>query len=95
MKNKIIFIIMLTAILFASCRKDLLSPQPQTQYQPSDAFSNPQRIEQEVRGLYSAVKSGQFYGGRYIIYNEVRGEDFLNNTQNGVTAFQTWNFTTT
>lgn len=43
--------------------------------------------------MYAGVKTGQFYGGRFLVYNEVRGEDFNNRTQNGVTAFQTYNYT--
>jgi hypothetical protein len=43
--------------------------------------------------MYAAVKTGQFYGGRYVVYGEVRGEDFANRTQNGVTGFQTYNYT--
>lgn len=87
-------LILSTLIIFAaSCDKDRLSPLPQTQLSDVVAFETPERVEQLVRGMYSGVKSGQFYGGRYLVYNEIRGEDFLNQTQNGVTAFQAWNFT--
>jgi hypothetical protein len=94
MKLKVIAI---AALLFyaVSCKKENLNPQPETQLLDAVAFSTPERVEQQVRGMYAAVKSGQFYGGRLLVYNEVRGEDFINRTQNGVTAFQAWNFTET
>ncbi len=42
-----------------------------------------------------ALKAGNFYAGRYQVYQDVRGEEFINLTTNGVTAFLTWNFTVT
>ena len=75
-----------------SCKKEKLSPIPQTSLSDAVAFSSPDRIRQQVFGVYSAAKSGQFLGGRSIVYNEVRGEDWLNITNNGVTALGVWNF---
>ena len=40
--------------------------------------------------LYSLTKSGQLFGGRYYVYNDVRGEDFLNTTSNVATAYEVW-----
>ena len=94
MKFKIA-IALLFIISFTSCRKSLLSPIPQTQISDVVAFQTPERTLQTVNGMYAAVKSGQFYGGRYPVYNDVRGEEFNNRTQNGVTAFQTYNYTVT
>jgi len=59
------------------------------------AFDTPERALQQVNGIYSSLKAGQFYAGRYMVYQDVRGEDFINLTNNGVTAFLTWNFTVT
>jgi hypothetical protein len=92
MKNKLIILIAATCFLGA-CKKSLLEPVPQTQFIPDNAFATPERVEQQVRGIYGGVKSGQFLGGRYFVYNDIRGEEFLNNTSNGVTGLQTWNFT--
>ena len=92
MKKKLIILIAATSLLGA-CKKELLEPVPQTQLIPDNAFATPERVEQQVRGMYSGVKSGQFLGGRYFVYNDIRGEEFLNNTSNGVTGLQTWNFT--
>jgi hypothetical protein len=43
--------------------------------------------------MYAGVKVGTFYGGRYFNYQDVRGEEFINESSNGVTNLQTWNFT--
>lgn len=81
-------------ILFLSCNKnEYLNPIPSTSTLDKDAFSNPDRILNQVRGMYALVKSGNFLGGRYLIYNDVRGDNFINSTNNAVTALQTWNFT--
>jgi len=84
---------MAVTCILGGCKKSLLEPVPQTQLIPDNAFATPERVEQQVRGIYGGVKSGQFLGGRYFIYNDIRGEEFLNNTSNGVTGLQTWNFT--
>ncbi len=84
-------LIMLTTML--SCEKDLLEVAPITSLSDLDAFATPDRVLAQVNGLYSSTKNGQLYGGRYYIYNDVRGEEFLNVTSNSVTALQTWNHT--
>lgn len=83
-----------TIFIFFSCNKDThLNPAPSTSISELNAFDTPDRIVNQVKGLYVSVKSGAFYGGRYIVYNEVRGENYINETNNAVTALQTWNFT--
>ncbi len=94
MKQKLIYLIVAGA-LFASCQKGRLEPVPQTAISDAVAFSTPERALQQINGIYSRLKSGQFYAGRYLVYQDVRGEEFINNTSNGVTAFLTWNFTVT
>ncbi len=76
-----------------SCRTELLDPKPRTDLPVAVVFDTPQRIEQQVNGLYDAVKNGQFLGGRYLIYNDIRAEDFINRQNNAVTGLQTWNHT--
>lgn len=95
---KYIVITVLLAGLFASpsCkREELLQPLPQTSIIDSFSFSTPDRIINQVRALYANLKSGQFYGGRYLIYNDIRTEEFLNQLTNGVTGYGTWNFALT
>ena len=78
-------------VILASCKKEKLSPVPQTNLSDLVAFGTPDRIAQQVTGVYAAVKNGNFLGGRAIIYGDARGEDWLNVTNNGVTALQIWN----
>jgi starch-binding outer membrane protein, SusD/RagB family len=85
-------LLLVTAGLF-SCQSELLEPTPQTSYPSSAVYDTPQRIEQQVNGLYDAVKDGNFLGSRYLIYNDIRAEEFLNRLTNGVTGLQTWNHT--
>ena len=74
-----------------SCRRELLNPTPQTQVTDASAFDTPSRILNQVLSLYGALKNGQFYGGRAIVYGDIRGEDFINETTNLVTASDVWN----
>jgi hypothetical protein len=83
---------MLFALVFSGCKKEKLSPIPQTVLSDAVAFATPERVQQQVFGVYAAVKSGQFLGGRAIVYQDVRGEDWINITGNGVTAVGVWNF---
>lgn len=89
---KNIYIPVLAAVLLAGCKKEKLSPVPQTSLSDAVAFSSADRIAQHVNGIYAACKSGNFLGGRMLVYNDVRGEDWLNITGNGVTAVGVWNY---
>jgi starch-binding outer membrane protein, SusD/RagB family len=82
-------------LLLQGCNKNKLSPTSQTSLLDRDAFSTPTRMMQEVFGIYSGIKAGNFLGGRALVYNDVRGEDWLNVTGNGVTAVGVWNFSIT
>jgi hypothetical protein len=78
-----------------SCNNNLLSPKPQTQFSDQVVFSTPDRIALQVNSLYSFVKSGNFLGGRMQIYGDIRANDFINRTSNGVTGLSVWNHTET
>lgn len=88
-------IFLLAALALGSCRRELLTPQPQTQILDNVSFSTPEKTLAAVNGVYAGAKVGQIYGGRYLNYQDARGEDFLNETANGVTQLATWNFTVT
>jgi hypothetical protein len=80
-------------VLFStSCKKqkDYLNPIPQTSITDATAFETPARIANQVNSLYGALKSGSFLGGRAQIAGDIRGEDFLNETTNGVTGYDVW-----
>lgn len=100
MKNKIkslryIISLCLCTLLTISCNKDLLTPVPQTSITDATAFDTPERVLNQVRSMYQALKNGNFYGGRYQVYGDIRGEDFINETTNGVTGFDVWNLNPT
>lgn len=79
----------------SSCRRELLNPAPQTSISDASAFSTPARIANQVLSLYGALKSGNFYGSRYVVYGDIRGEDFINETTNLVTGSDVWQLNVT
>ncbi|MBO0947449.1 RagB/SusD family nutrient uptake outer membrane protein [Fibrella forsythiae] len=83
------------AISLVSCNRDLLTPIPQTSVSDVSAFSTTNRIQTQLLSLYGSLKNGSFYGGRYVVYGDIRGEDFLNETTNLVTGSDVWNLNVT
>jgi starch-binding outer membrane protein, SusD/RagB family len=81
--------------LLSACKRELLSPVPQTSVTDATAFSTVSRIQGQLLSLYSVLKGGNFYGGRYVIYGDIRGEDFINETSNLITASDVWNLNPT
>ncbi|MCH7411772.1 RagB/SusD family nutrient uptake outer membrane protein [Belliella sp. DSM 111904] len=94
MKNIFRIFLVCLVLLSTSCNEDLLTPVPPTQFSDLVVFDSPERIEQLMNGLYATAKNGQFLGGRYFVYNDIRAEEFSNRTTNGVTGFSTWQHTT-
>ncbi|WP_443943627.1 RagB/SusD family nutrient uptake outer membrane protein [Pedobacter sp. AW1-32] len=91
-KKTFAFSAALTIITFSACEKtDSLTISPQTTISDSDIFKSPARIEGLVNGIYKALKAASLYGGRYLLYQDVRGEDFINLTANTYTAYESWN----
>lgn len=79
------------SLAVTACKKnELLNPKSTSTILYEDAFKTPDRIKGQILGLYTTMKNGQFYGGRYLIYQDVRGEEFINNTSNLVTASDVW-----
>jgi len=97
MKKQIKYIIALSLVLATgiSCKKEYLKPVPLTSVSDATAFDTPERILGNVRSLYSNTKGGAFYAGRYIVYGDIRGEDFLNETGNLVTGADVWSLNPT
>ena len=95
MKNKIFIITLISSamMMVTSCNKDSLSPVPTTSISDASAFATPDRILGQVKSLYAGLRSGSFYGGRYLIYNDIRAEEFINELTNVVTGFDVWNGT--
>lgn len=83
------------AMSMFSCQEDLLNSLPQTQIAADNIFDTADRVGLLVNGMYTNVKAGNFLGGRTQIYGDVRANDFLNRTSNGVTAYLVWQQTLT
>ncbi len=86
-------VLVLSLFVLASCSKDKLEPTPQTTLPDAVVFDTKDRIEAQVRGMYSSFRSGQYLGGRFQVYNDIRSNDFMNRQSNGVTGLLTWNHT--
>jgi hypothetical protein len=96
MKKKIYPVLLCTVLLgLGSCNRDLLTPIPQTAVSDASAFSTSTRVQTQLLSLYGALKDGNFYGGRYLIYGDIRGEDFINETSNLVTGSDVWGLNAT
>jgi starch-binding outer membrane protein, SusD/RagB family len=89
-KNNYILLSLLTALLLGACHKNELYPVPQTSVANVSAFSTPTRVVNQVLSLYGALKSGNFYGGRYMIAGDVKADNFINQTSNLITDFDVW-----
>ncbi|MFD2569803.1 RagB/SusD family nutrient uptake outer membrane protein [Spirosoma soli] len=85
----------LTLVGLSSCDRSLLNPIPQTTVLDASALSTPARVQNQLLSLYGALKDGNFYGGRYVIYGDIRGEDFINETSNLVTGSDVWGLNAT
>lgn len=95
MKKNIIYIGLLSTVMLGavSCTKETLTPAPTTSLSDITAFATPDRILGQVKSIYANMRSGSFYGGRYIIYNDIRAEEFINELTNVVTGYDVWNGT--
>ena len=92
MKKQIKYIITLSLVLITgiSCKKEYLTAVPLTTVSDATAFDTPERILGNVRGMYLSAKNGAFYAGRFIVFGDIRGEDFINETGNPVTGSDVW-----
>lgn len=87
-----LFLIIVIAGVF-SCNNDMLNPLPKAQFGDAVVFDTPSRVMQSVNGLYAGLKNGQFMAGRFFVYGDIRADNFLNQTTNGVTGLETWRHT--
>lgn len=94
MKKLFLNIFIGVTVLLTSCNEELLNPIPPTTFSEAVVFDTRARVEQVMNGVYATLINGQFYGGRYQVYNDIRAEEFSNMTTNGVTGLATWQHTT-
>src|ERR1700750_2397152 len=86
------FLITCASVVFtlSSCRRELLTPIPQTSISDASSFSTPSRVLGQLMSLYGVMKNGQFYGGRSVIYGDIKSEEFINQTNNLITGSDVW-----
>lgn len=70
-----------------------MNPTPITNLADLNAFDTKDRVVAQVNAMYASLKSGQHLGGRFLVYNDIRDDNFIPNSNNGVTNYQTWNHT--
>ncbi|MBL7768785.1 MAG: RagB/SusD family nutrient uptake outer membrane protein [Flavipsychrobacter sp.] len=94
MKKKLLYAaIAIGVIQLAGCKKEDLEPIPTNVVSDLSAFDSEVRIVGQVNAIYSTLKNAGVYGGRYQIFNDIRGGDFQNDRTNVVTGFDVWNYT--
>ncbi|MEK6547621.1 MAG: RagB/SusD family nutrient uptake outer membrane protein, partial [Bacteroidota bacterium] len=88
--NKMGILSIALAMTVSSCNKEFLSAVPELDLSDATVFNTPARVLSQVNGLYGSAKSGSLFGGRYLIYNDIRGEEWVNRTTNSVTGYSTY-----
>lgn len=93
-KSKIGLLVLLIAfsLQFTSCEfaDDLLDTKSSSDLTSSDIFKTPERIEGLVNGTYKSLKNGSLYGSRLLFNMDIRGEEFINLTNNAFSGFDGW-----
>jgi starch-binding outer membrane protein, SusD/RagB family len=90
LKNR--FIVFSIVLLFlSSCQDNFLELDPKTSIHESEAFSTPAKILAQVNNLYGKLQNPSLYGGRYLVFNEQRGDEFGQNDGNAATGSAVWN----
>lgn len=88
--NKMGILSIALAMTVSSCNKEFLSAVPELDLSDATVFNTPARVLSQVNGLYGSAKNGSLFGGRYLIYNDIRGEEWVNRTTNSVTGYSTY-----
>ena len=91
MRNILSISIVFVLLLTIGCSKENLDPVPSTSLSSLTVFDTKERVVAQVNGMYDAMKTAQFFGGRYFVYNDVRCDNFIPTSSNLVTCYSTWN----
>lgn len=89
--KKYILISLGILVFVTACSDSLLDTQPETSIPESIAFSTPEKILAQTNNLYKQLQNQSFYGGRFIIFNEQRADQFGQNDGNAATGSAVWN----
>ncbi len=90
MKNLLTYILIISIALTA-CDDSFLNTVPKTTIAENDAYGTSGKILAQVNNLYGQLQSATFYGGRYIVFNEQRADEFGQNDGNAATGSAIWN----
>jgi len=89
--KKYILISWFFLITMTACNDDLLDTVPQTSIPEEIAYNTPGKVLAQVNNLYKQLQNPSFYGGRFIIFNEQRADEFGQNDGNAATGSAVWN----
>lgn len=82
-------------ISLTACKKsEWLNPDPSTLITDETAFSTPERIANQVNGVYATFKASRFWGSWYLIASDIRSGDFLCTNLNAATGAITYQMLT-
>lgn len=84
-------VLLVLTIICTSCSSDILDTVPQTNIPESEAYNTPGKILAQVNNLYGQLQNPTFYGGRFIVFNEQRADEFGQNDGNAATGSAVWN----
>ncbi|MDR1646232.1 MAG: RagB/SusD family nutrient uptake outer membrane protein [Tannerellaceae bacterium] len=73
---------LLSITIFSSC-EDFLEKEPPLYFTENEVFSDPNRLEAAVNGLYLGIKSQYALGGKVFVIVDNIGDDFINVANNG------------
>lgn len=77
--------------VLVACNDDFLNTVPKTSIMEDEAYSTPGKILAQVNNLYGQLQSATFYGGRFIVFNEQRADEFGQNDGNAAAGSAVWN----
>lgn len=84
-------LLFLIVISITACSSDILDTVPKTNIPENEAYSTPGKILAQVNNLYGQLQKATFYGGRFIVFNEQRADEFGQNDGNAATGSAVWN----
>jgi starch-binding outer membrane protein, SusD/RagB family len=84
MKNNLFALLAIGSLLMLeACKKSTLFVPPSSSISEQDAFSTADRIDKSAVGMYDALQNPNFFGGRVLIYTDIRGLDAIPNSYLG------------
>jgi hypothetical protein len=84
-------LVLLILVLLGACSKENLDQAPETRISEQYIFDTKERVLGQVNGMYAFMKVGNFLGGRFFVYNDIRADNYMPKSTNLVTGYATWN----